>query len=113
MKGVRYIYSGEPEIGEKINAARMKQLSGDDVVGARALHSDQDKLKIMGRIFMACNDLPPITSMDGGTWRRLVVINFVSKFVLNPVAPNEYPLDESIQFKVVIVTGKQIGRAHV
>jgi P4 family phage/plasmid primase-like protien len=92
LKGVRYIYSGEPEIGEKINAARMKQLSGDDVVGARALHSDQDKLKIMGRIFMACNDLPPITSLDGGTWRRVRVIPHISKFVEHdkPINPEEH-----------------------
>jgi phage/plasmid-associated DNA primase len=29
-----------------------------------------------------------------------MVINFVSKFVTNPVAANEFPLDESIQFAV-------------
>jgi phage/plasmid-associated DNA primase len=30
----------------------------------------------------------------------MVVINFISKFVISPSAPNEFPLDESIQFSV-------------
>jgi phage/plasmid-associated DNA primase len=41
-----------------------------------------------------------VNTVDGGTWRRMVVINFISKFVINPTAPNEFPLDESIQFSV-------------
>jgi hypothetical protein len=34
----------------------------------------------MGRIFFSTNDLPPVGSMDGGTWRRMLVIPFVSAF---------------------------------
>ena len=37
---------------------------------------------------------------DGGTWRRLVVINFVSKFVDKPSEPHHYLIDETIQHKV-------------
>ncbi|NDB85606.1 MAG: hypothetical protein EB127_23315 [Alphaproteobacteria bacterium] len=59
----------------------MKQLSGEDVVKARALFQDQDQFVIMARIFMLCNDLPPVSSTDGGTWRRLRVIPHISKFV--------------------------------
>ena len=36
----------------------------------------------MGKLFMMCNKLPPVTTMDRGTWRRIRVIEFVSKFVL-------------------------------
>ncbi len=77
----RYIYMGEPDQNEKLNTARMKQLSGEDIVEARGLFSEQEKFKMMGKIFLSCNDLPPVSSMDNGTWRRLRVIPHVSTFV--------------------------------
>jgi len=80
-KGKRYIYGGEPDNGEKLNSARMKQLSGEDIVEARGLFSDQEKFKMMGKIILACNDLPPVSSMDDGTWRRIRVITHDSTFV--------------------------------
>jgi len=52
------------------------------MVEARALYGDQEKFVIMGKLFMMCNKLPPVTTMDRGTWRRIRVIEFVSKFVL-------------------------------
>ena len=70
----RYIYMGEPDAGEKLNTSRMKQLSGEDRIEARGLFSDQEKFNMMGKLFLSCNDLPPISSMDNGTWRRIRVI---------------------------------------
>ena len=76
----RYIYMGEPDAGEKLNTSRMKQLSGEDRVEARGLFSDQEKFNMMGKIFLSCNDLPPVSSMDNGTWRRIRVIPHISVF---------------------------------
>ena len=81
LKCKRFVSMSEPDEGEKINTASMKQLSGEDVVKARALFQDQDQFVIMARIFMLCNDLPPVLSTDGGTWRRLRVIPHVARFV--------------------------------
>jgi P4 family phage/plasmid primase-like protien len=78
----RFIYLQEPDDKEPINTSRMKQFSGEDMVEARALYGDQEKFIIMGKLFMMCNKLPPVTTMDRGTWRRIRVIPFVSKFVL-------------------------------
>lgn len=80
MKCKRFVNMDEPEEGEKINTSRMKQFTGGDLVGVRALFQDQEKIRIMARIFMCCNYLPPVSSMDGGTWRRLRVIPFESQF---------------------------------
>ena len=78
----RFIYLQEPDDKEPINTSRMKQFSGEDMVEARALYGDQEKFVIMGKLFMMCNKLPPVTTMDRGTWRRIRVLPFVSKFVL-------------------------------
>ena len=77
----RFICMQEPDDKEPINTSRMKQFSGEDMVEARGLFQDQEKFVIMGKLFMMCNKLPPVTSMDRGTWRRIRVIEFVSKFV--------------------------------
>ena len=80
-KSRRFICMQEPDDKEPINTSRMKQFSGEDMVEARGLFQDQEKFVIMGKLFMMCNKLPPVTSMDRGTWRRIRVIEFVSKFV--------------------------------
>jgi P4 family phage/plasmid primase-like protien len=76
----RYIYMGEPDPGEKLNSSRMKQLSGEDRIEARALFGDQEKFTMMGKLFLSCNDKPEISSMDNGTWRRIRVIPHISTF---------------------------------
>jgi P4 family phage/plasmid primase-like protien len=77
----RFIYLQEPDDKEPLNTSRMKQLSGEDMIEARPLYGDQEKFVIMGKLFMMCNKLPPVTTMDRGTWRRIRVLEFVSKFV--------------------------------
>lgn len=100
----RYIYMGEPDQNEKLNTARMKQLSGEDIVEARGLFADQEKFKMMGKIFLSCNDLPPVSSMDDGTWRRIRTIPHIATFV-DPGKPTNteafiYPKDLQLEHKL-------------
>ena len=81
IKNRRFITMQEPDEKEPLNTSRMKQFSGEDIIEARGLFQDQEKFKVTGKLFMMCNKLPPIYSMDGGTWRRIRVIPFESKFV--------------------------------
>jgi len=102
----RFIYLQEPDDKEPMNTSRMKQFSGEDMVEARALYGDQEKFVIMGKLFMMCNKLPPVTTMDHGTWRRIRVIEFVSKFVppdhpeLLAKKPNVFPRDPALDKKI-------------
>jgi P4 family phage/plasmid primase-like protien len=102
----RFIFMQEPDAKEPLNTSRMKQFSGEDLVEARALYGDQEKFKIMGKLFMMCNDLPPIYSMDNGTWRRIRVVPFESTF-RSPEHPdwksgksNIYLKDENLGLKL-------------
>ncbi len=81
IKNRRFIFLQEPDANEPLNTSRMKQFSGEDVVEARGLFEDQQKFRISGKLFMMCNKLPPVNSMDRGTWRRIRVIPFNSRFV--------------------------------
>ena len=67
---------------------------------ARDLFKSGTEFEVQAKFHLACNDKPKINTTDGGTWRRLVVINFTSKFVPKPVESYEYPMDEAIQFLV-------------
>jgi P4 family phage/plasmid primase-like protien len=102
----RFIYMQEPDDKEPINTSRMKQFSGEDMVEARALYGDQEKFRIMGKIVMMCNRLPPVNSMDQGTWRRIRVIPFESKFVpsdhpeLAAKKPHVFPRDPQLDEKL-------------
>jgi putative DNA primase/helicase len=100
---------GEPDDNEKINTSIMKQYSGGDAVQARGLFSDQEKFSIMGKIFMSCNDLPPVSKMDNGTWRRIRVIPHVALFkdpsdpMIDP-SKHIYEKDEFLEDKLKLHT---------
>uniref|UniRef100_A0A6C0DGW2 SF3 helicase domain-containing protein n=1 Tax=viral metagenome TaxID=1070528 RepID=A0A6C0DGW2_9ZZZZ len=81
VRNRRFIYMAEPDDGEPLNTSRMKQFTGEDVVEARGLFEDQSKFQITGKMFMLCNKFPAIHAMDRGTWRRVMAVPFVSKFV--------------------------------
>jgi P4 family phage/plasmid primase-like protien len=80
MRNKRFVGLQEPEEGERINTSLMKQLSGEDMISARGLYKDTENFAITGRIFLCCNNLPPVSSIDNGTWRRLRVIFFGTQF---------------------------------
>jgi P4 family phage/plasmid primase-like protien len=100
LKGRRFVTMQEPDESIALNTGIMKEITSGEKMYARDLFKSGCEFEVQAKFHLACNDKPKINTTDGGTWRRLVVINFISKFVPNPTAINEYPLDESIQFKV-------------
>lgn len=93
LKGRRIGILQEPECDDKLNTSIMKQITGNDMIEARPLYGETIRFKPQISIFISCNDLPKIDGTDGGTWRRVRVVPFKSKFVDNPTQPNEYLVD--------------------
>lgn len=100
LKGRRFVTMQEPDEAIALNTGLMKEITSGEKMYARDLFKSGTEFEVLAKFALACNDKPKINTTDGGTWRRLVVINFLSKFVSNPMGLNEYPMDEGIQFAV-------------
>jgi P4 family phage/plasmid primase-like protien len=104
MKGRRFVTMQEPDEQVPLNTGLMKELASCEKITARDLYAGSKQMidfDIQARFHLACNEKPKVNTTDGGTWRRLVVIDFPRKFVPHPTAANELPIDETIVQKVV------------
>ena len=99
IKGTRFAVFQEPEENDKIHVGRMKELTGGDKLVARALYREPIEFFPQCKLLLACNQLPHIPSNDGGTWRRLRVVEFASKFVREPDPndPRQFPIVENLE----------------
>ena len=100
IKGKRIGVLQEPDNSETMNVGLMKELTGNDAFMARGLFEDPKEIKPQIKFFLTCNDLPIIPSRDGGTWRRLRVVQFKSKFVDSPQGTNEFKIDTRLKEKI-------------
>ena len=98
-KGRRFAVMQEPSENDKINIGLMKELSGNDRILTRGLYKDPIEFKPQFKMILTCNELPEIPSDDGGTWRRIRLIEFLSKFCENPVKKNEFNMDLELSDK--------------
>jgi P4 family phage/plasmid primase-like protien len=101
-KGRRYAILQEPSENDKINIGYMKELSGNDRILTRGLYKDPYEFKPQFKMILACNELPEVPSDDGGTWRRIRVVEFSSRFCENPdpQKPNEFSMDLQLSEKL-------------
>jgi len=100
MKGRRCGVFQETDDGEKMNVGVMKEFTGGDKVLVRDLFKGSNEMiefKPQMKYFLTCNQLPEVPSNDDGTWRRLRVIEFTSKFTDNPTKPNEFKIDTKLK----------------
>ena len=66
----------ETEEGEALAEAKIKQMTGGDVLKARPLYGKYIQFEIIGKILLATNSLPSINNTDHGIWRQIHAILF-------------------------------------
>jgi P4 family phage/plasmid primase-like protien len=81
LKGIRYAVMQEPSKNATINEGVMKELTGGDPIQARGLYKESETFIPQFSLAVCTNSLFDITSNDDGTWRRIRICNFMSKFV--------------------------------
>ncbi len=80
LKGVRYAVMQEPSKDAVINEGILKELTGGDPIQARALYCDSEIFEPQFSLVVCTNVLFEVKSMDDGTWRRMMLVDFLSKF---------------------------------
>ena len=81
LKGIRYAVMQEPSKDAIINEGVMKELTGGDPIQARALYCDSEIFEPQFSLVVCTNALFEIKSNDDGTWRRVKLVDFKSKFI--------------------------------
>jgi phage/plasmid-associated DNA primase len=101
-RGKRFISLDEAEVGADIQVGFMRQLTGGDEITARQLHCAPITFRPRFKLVLTCNELPGIPSNEDATWRRIRVVEFISRFCDNPDPrnPYEFHADKSLQTKM-------------
>lgn len=105
-RGCRFASAPEPGLSDEFVMSTLKWLSGSDKLTARRLNENMQSWYGTATYHCSMNGIPLITSKDEdyGTWRRLIVIMFESRFVPNPSGPREFKKMESAQFEEKLQT---------
>ena len=94
LQGTRYAVMQEPSKNTKLNEGPFKELVGDDPLQGRALFQDTVTFIPQFKLAVCTNVLFDINSNDNGTWRRIRIVDFISKFVAKPSEdPNEHEFE--------------------
>ena len=130
LMGVRYAVMQEPTKDDRINEGIMKEITGGDPIQGRALFKEAVTFIPQFKLVVCTNTLFDIKSNDDGTWRRIRVCDFESKFLEKPYDeedkfpksdyPYQYRIDKRIDEKfnkwapvlasiLVDVTYKKLG----
>ena len=94
LQGRRYAVMQEPTKGDVINEGIMKEITGGDPIQGRALYQNTVTYVPQFSLVVCTNNLFDIKSQDDGTWRRIRICEFISKFVEEPDG------DEPYEFKI-------------
>ena len=98
--GKRLLSLEESDKNDQLQLGYMKYLTGQGKIQARPLYNDPFYYLPKFKICLLCNNLPEIVSDDGGTWRRIIVVDFDQKFVDEPKKPYEHKKDEKLREKL-------------
>ena len=99
LKGVRYAVIQEPSKGMDLNEGALKQYTGGDMISARELYVGPIYFQPQFKLVVATNNLFGVKSDDDGTWRRIRVCDYVSKFIdePDPTKPHQFKKIERME----------------
>jgi P4 family phage/plasmid primase-like protien len=112
LMGIRYAVMQEPSKGDTINEGIMKEITGGDPIQGRALFKDSVTFIPQFKLVVCTNVLFDINTNDDGTWRRIRICDFMSKFNESPYEnedkfprsnfPYQYLIDKKIDEKFAL-----------
>jgi P4 family phage/plasmid primase-like protien len=100
LKGTRLGVFQETDENETLNVGILKELTGNDKIMVRAMYQEPIDIQLGTKFFLQCNKLPVVNAKDHGTWRRVRVVEFGSRFVENPTKKNEFKIDNTLESEI-------------
>lgn len=76
LVGARFVRASEPEEGERLQEAKIKELTGGEPMLARGLNADFFEFLPLFKLTISGNHKPDIRGTDDGIWRRLLLVPF-------------------------------------
>ena len=107
LKGIRTTSTQEPNEGERFNVGVMKDWTGGDRITCRPLYGEPFDFKPQFKMVFCCNHLPALPPDDEGTWRRISVIEFKSRFVDHPDPNNPYEFKKDLYLDEKLFSWKE------
>lgn len=80
LVGKRFVSASEGEAGAKLAEAKIKMMTGGDLISCRKLYGEFFEYTPMFKLWLATNELPRIDGTTEGIWRRFNVIEFPVTF---------------------------------
>ena len=80
LAGSRFISVAELDHGQSLAEAKIKRITGGDQITGRALYGVNQEQRMIGKIFLATNNLPNVKGRDHGIYRRFQIIPFDRTF---------------------------------
>ncbi len=80
LPGARMVHASEPEKGQKLREALVKQLTGGEEILARRMMQEFVEVKPEFKLTISGNYKPEIRGTDKGIWRRVLMVPFLTTF---------------------------------
>lgn len=76
LVGARFVRASEPEEGERLQEAKIKEMTGGEPMLARGLNADFFEFQPVFKLTISGNHKPDIRGTDDGIWRRVLLVPF-------------------------------------
>lgn len=80
LKGTRLAITAELDAGTQLDTGMLKRTSSTDLINARMLYHNSMEFPPTHTMVMYTNHLPQVDVNDSGTWERLIIVPFFTKF---------------------------------
>jgi putative DNA primase/helicase len=102
LQGTRMAIFSEINEKRSLDPSQIKNLSGGDIISARALFSNEIRnFTPSHTLLIQTNYKPEAPSEDNALWRRAVLVPFEAEFWPNPTKPHHKPIDTKLEEKLL------------
>jgi putative DNA primase/helicase len=97
LRGKRIVWASETDEGRKLNAGKIKWLTGGDTLVGRDPYGKREVPFLPSHLlFLLTNFKPKVNAADFGLWERIHLIPFKFCFVENPIEPHHRKADYTL-----------------